>query len=166
MSAGLSCTAPKLARGARLHRLLAVYLIVLLVFTFTPFTFSIDPALPLPALYDERFERFSSFSRASAWDVIINILLCVPFGFLLVALPSVSRCKLATKIIIAAVSACVVSFAIEFCQVFLPRTPSIVDLVVNTAGGVTVALIAVYHYTTRTRVAQGCVLRVQRSRSL
>ena len=149
--------------GGSISRLLVLYFICLLELTLSPFTFSIDPLRSLSADLSGPFPT-------TAWDIFTNFLLFLPFGFLLVALPTVSRRRFARKIILVAASAFVISLAVESCQLFLPRDPSMVDVFVNTVGGVAGALIAIHYYNpisrVASRVAHRCWLDVQRARSI
>lgn len=153
----------KLDRGSSVPMILIVYLFFIFACVLSPFTFSLDSSLSLSSLYDEKFDTHSVFWSIPAWDVFSNILLFVPFGFLFVALPVFSRCNLATKILLSAVATSVLSFAIESLQMFLPRAPSLVDIFLNTVGGMTGALLANYVYVPLSRTAQRYWLTVQRS---
>ena len=146
--------------------LLVVYLNVLFLFTLSPFTFSRDPSLSLINLYQEKFDADSTFWQIPAWDFFTNILLFVPFGFLFVALSSVSQCTRSFRLTFATISTLVLSIAIELCQLFLPRSPSMVDILLNTAGGFIGALVAVFHYASVSEGAQRCWLNIQRGRWL
>lgn len=143
--------------------LLVVFILYILVCTLSPFTFSLEPSRSLYSLYDEKFDTYSVFWSLPAWDVFTNILLFVPFGFLFVALPVLSPCRHATQILYSAMSACGLSFLIESCQLFLPRAPSMVDIFLNTVGGMTGAMIAIYAHVPITRCVRRHWLNIQKS---
>jgi len=143
-----------------------VYLSYVFFVTLSPFDFSFDNSESLPNLYSEKFENLSGLCCVSAWDVLSNLLLFMPFGFLLVLLPGVSRFNVAAKIALSAFSVFLLSFAIESCQLFLTRFPSLVDVVLNTVGGVTGTIVGIFYHVPLTRVMQGCWLSVQGSRFL
>jgi len=128
--------------------LLLVYLIFLLVFTLMPFTLSIDPSISFTRLLLERFENLSAIWSTHPREMFGNISLFIPFGFLLAALPGLSPCRLYTQILFAGVISFISSFAIELCQLFIqPRSPSMIDVFLNTAGGMIGALMAFFYHT-------------------
>ena len=154
------------AGGAHLLRILLVYLIYLFVFTLAPFSFSVDPSASFSILFDEKFESLNHTLHRSAWDLVSNFLLFLPFGFLLAALPTLSCWKPSHKVILSATCACALSLAIELCQLFLPRAPSAVDVLMNTAGGMIGAIISVHYYTPLARFTQRCWWDGHRNRFL
>ncbi len=115
--------------------LLVVYLAYVALFAWTPFTLSVGASDSIGALFHDKFEWRSSFSRATAWDVWSNILFFFPCGFLVALLPSLSRTPGWVKTVIAGLIAMLVSGVIEIVQVLLPRVPSVADITWNAVGG-------------------------------
>lgn len=138
----------------RVPTLLGVYLAYLLFFTLAPFTAAVDSSLSLTQLYDQKFEGLDGFSGVSLWDIVTNILLFIPYGFLVVSLPAVSASPWWIKVLLASVSAGLLSFTIEVCQLFLPRAPSVVDVSFNAVGGIAGGLVG--------SVRGGAVIRLMR----
>jgi glycopeptide antibiotics resistance protein len=146
--------------------ILAVYLIYLFTFTLISFEFSLDTSLSLSRMYYGDLETFFTNTSYFVWDIIINIPLFIPFGFLFFALLKVLEKKWTTKIILTTFSGFILSFIIEFCQLFLPRSPSLADIFANTVGAITGALIATFYYAQLTRLVQRGWSNIQRSKSL
>lgn len=114
--------------------LFGVYLIYLLLFALTPFTFHLHWSEPLLTQIRNTFEGLDGLSTVMSWDVWTNLLLFVPFGFLFPSLPPVVTRPLATRLLLGTLSACLMSVGIECLQVLLPRYPSVSDIVLNTLG--------------------------------
>jgi glycopeptide antibiotics resistance protein len=123
--------------------LLGIYLPYLLFFALAPFTFHSDAALSLTELIDLRFEGMSSLSRVTAWDIWTNVLFFLPFGLLLVLLPSVASMRPMTQMLLVAASAAFLSFGIEVAQALLPRQPSIADVACNLLGAILGAVVGI-----------------------
>jgi glycopeptide antibiotics resistance protein len=70
----------------------------------------------------------------TAWDIWTNVLLFLPFGWLLVRLSPMTVFRPSVSIAVAAAGAALVSFGIEFMQTLLPRYPSLVDIACNILG--------------------------------
>jgi len=107
--------------------------------TLLPFNFTLDAtqaATRLRAL-DEPLRH-----RVSLADVVSNVLLFLPWGFLVGCRPSSWHGRLGKTLAVAALSGLVLSGAVECAQLFLPsRTTSLVDLTTNTTGAALGALV-------------------------
>ena len=153
----------KLERNSNIPILLLVYLVYLFIFTLAPFTFSIDPQLSLASLYNEKFDTRSVFWRIPLWDLITNILLFVPFGFLFVSLPVAPQSSRMSRLFLAGGAVCALSLSIEICQLFLPRAPSMVDIFLNVVGGLAGAFIAIYARVPLSRIVQQWWVNIQKT---
>jgi len=153
-------------RTGKILILLVVYVLYLFVFTLMPFTLSLDPSRTLDGLYEMQGEALSSICCLPPGELFENVLLFMPFGFLIVMLPIVSRYPFWTKLMLAVFSSCVLSMIVEFFQIFLPRSPSFVDVFLNTLGGLCGAFIGIYGYRVCSQLARDCWLSIQRSRLL
>jgi glycopeptide antibiotics resistance protein len=153
-------------RTEKIGILLIIYVLYLFVFTLMPFTFSLDPSRTLHGLYELQRETLSSICCLSPSELFQNVILFMPFGFLFVTLPIVSAYPFWKKLMVAACFSCALSAVVEFWQIFLPRTPSIVDVLLNTLGGLLGALIGIYGYRLCSQLARSCWLNAQRSRLL
>jgi len=114
--------------------LLATYMTYVVIFTLAPYSFELDGSLSVGEQFQERFDGLSGFGGISAWDIWTNILLYVPFGYLVATNPLMSVSLRWTHVLLAGIAAGVLSFGLEVAQVFLPRQPSIDDVVYNMAG--------------------------------
>lgn len=121
--------------------LLGVYLSYLILFALAPFTPAIDTSLPLAELFKKKFEGLSGIVALTAWDVWTNILYFIPYGVLVVALPMMFSRAWWLRILLASVSAGLLSFGIECAQLLLPRRPSLADVGCNTLGALVGGLI-------------------------
>jgi glycopeptide antibiotics resistance protein len=146
--------------------LLGVYTTYLFVITLMPFTFSLDQFHSLDGLYELQRETLSSICCLPPSELFENVLLFMPFGFLFVTLPIVSAYPFWKKLMVVGCFSCALSAVVEFWQIFLPPTPSIVDVLLNTFGGFLGALMGIYGYRLCSQLARGCWLNVQRSRLL
>ena len=156
----------KCSRITTIAIILIIYLIYLFTFTLVPFEFSLDKSLALSRMFYGDLETFSTNISSFVEDIIINILLFIPFGFLIYGLLQVSEKRWIIKIVLTAISGFILSFIIEFCQLFLPRGPSLTDIFANTVGAITGALIATFYYAQLTRLVQRCWTNIQGSKSL
>ncbi len=120
----LAAPAPTRARLSR--ALLLYYVGVVLVITLAPFRFAVP-------------SDFVVFYGSLPFDVVANVLLFVPLGFLYPLTRSDGR---STALARAAGLGLLLSACIEAVQVFEPqRFPSVVDLAANTAGALAGALL-------------------------
>lgn len=154
------------SRGTTIAIVLIVYLVYLFTFTLSPFEFSLYKSHSLSRMYYGDLESLSTKISYFVEDIIINILLFTPFGFLFCSLRKVSERRWIIKIIVTAFSGLVLSSIIEFCQLFLSRGPSLADVLANTAGSITGALIATSYYSTLAGLAQRCWSDIRRSEFL
>ena len=125
-------------RGARLAAYLALaYLLLIVYASLTPFTGWRDPVVEIWSFL------FAPWSRhIRRFDVIINLLAYMPFGFLLV-LALQSRCTVRSALIAATLAGLATSLAMEAVQMYLPaRTSSTLDVLTNGLGGLIGAFIA------------------------
>jgi VanZ family protein len=143
--------------------LLCVYIVYVLVCALTPFTFSADSSSSLFELFADKFDTRSRVWTISTWDLISNILLFVPFGFLLVTVSVISPYPLTTKLLLAGAGALLLSCTVETAQLFLPRAPSVVDVLINTSGGLVGALLGVYARVPFCSWVQRFLLHAERS---
>ena len=92
--------------------LLLVYIVYILVCALTPFTFSAESSSSLSDLFADKFDKASMLWSISTWDLVSNILLFVPLGFLLVTVSVVSLYTLTTKLLLAGAGTLLLSFTI------------------------------------------------------
>jgi len=121
--------------------LLATYLFYLVIFTLAPYSFDLDQLLSPGDRFQKRFEGLSGIWRITYWDVWTNILLYVPCGYLLASHPRMGIRPRWIHVLLAGFISGVLSLSLEAAQVFLPRRPSIDDVVCNLAGAVVGAVI-------------------------
>jgi VanZ family protein len=138
--------------GTRLPQYFAFLYGVMIVYaSLEPFSGWMEPLPGTPffllAPWPARYTRF---------DIAINVIAYVPFGFF-VALTGRHKPNTA-RLAIATVMAALLSAAMETTQMFMPsRDASTIDLVSNTAGGAIGAVVAVVLNSTpglRARIAQ------------
>ncbi|MBN2031598.1 VanZ family protein [bacterium] len=111
----------------------SVYVVYLLIVTLSPFEFS---SSWLRKLIDSDISVIlKSIFSLTIRDMMQNILLFVPLGLFLFRFLSVRQSRqIKTKFAIPMTWGLILSGAIEVTQLFLDRTPSVVDLVMNTGG--------------------------------
>ncbi len=122
--------------------LLGVYLLFLVYGSFFPFTLTVDPAavrdnmaLAILSPYDADGHR--SFSRA---DLASNVILGLPFGFLLVV-GGLAGTALAGRVVLAGALDLALAATIEAGQLLAPgRVASVVDVAGQVAGSLVGAL--------------------------
>lgn len=115
--------------------LLGLYLVYVVIFGLTPFTWSLPHAASIKEIFLAKFEGWSSFSSVTSWDIWSNIVFFVPCGALIVMLPGIARRSWVIQVLLAFVSASVFSSGLELAQLFFTRSPSLVDIACNTLGG-------------------------------
>ena len=119
---------------------LLIYIMLAYLLTLNPYTFS--------KFYAHQFLQFhrgyltAFIGGASVEDVLLNLFMLLPFGGVLGLIMRLHAMKPKSAIIIATASGFLISFSIEFCQLFLPRTTSGVDLITNTIGAAAGAWLA------------------------
>ena len=80
--------------------------------------------------------------NTSRSDILTNILVYMPLGVLLIRVFPRRYCPVC-KLIVATLASALLSLSLEYIQAHLPgRVPSIIDLMLNTTGGFTGALLA------------------------
>ncbi len=113
---------------------------VIILLTLFPYDFFIQETLSQFS-YDFLFKRTER--PANIQDLVLNILLFIPFGFGCTAFfTQVLNIKIVTVAKLVVTISFILSFVIEILQLFIPtRNPTYVDLLMNTLGGVTGFLI-------------------------
>jgi VanZ family protein len=114
-----------------------LYSVLIVYGTLYPFTGWREPEYAV-----SRLLYWSLFSRTSRADMVVNVLAYVPLGLAL-ALAWRARASTLAQIAFAGTAGFCLSLALETTQAFLPgRTPSLIDLLLNTGGsGVGAALL-------------------------
>jgi len=116
--------------------LLIAYVLYIVLFGLAPFTFSLGDADSFRSIYQDKFEGFSGISRVTLWDIWTNILYFIPCGFLIVLLPQTYSRGWRFKLLLISGVSVLLSGFVEMAQVFLPRAPSVADILCNWLGGV------------------------------
>jgi VanZ family protein len=110
------------------HAFALLYGLSITYASLQPFGEWIDPA---PSTSFFLFEAWPA--RWLPHDVVLNVVAYLPFGFFIALLPR--RASPLRRLTLAALAGCMLSFALETLQMFLPlRTASAIDLLSNTAG--------------------------------
>ena len=112
-------------------RLVLIWLVGTMVATLLPFDFAVPPP-------GGRLE-LTGFSEGSHQQdpahVLLNVLLFMPFGILVHFARRRPSGNVLSSLVLAGTAACLMSFGIEWLQVFLPgRESSLVDVSANTSG--------------------------------
>ena len=119
--------------------LLMIYISFVYVFTLSPFHFS--------KFYYHQYLLFSKGNLAtltgpiSSLDIIINLLMLFPVGFLVASFLKSKQVSFKKCFMTTTALGFLISFTIEFSQVFLPRTTSMLDVFNNTLGASIGALV-------------------------
>lgn len=113
-----------------------LYLVYVVIFGLTPFTWSLPHAASITEVFVDHFEGWSGFSNATSWDVWSNVVFFIPCGVLMVLLPGISRRPWFIRLLLAFIGAAALSSGVELAQLLFTRAPSLVDIVCNTVGGV------------------------------
>lgn len=109
-----------------------IYLILLYLLTLTPFHFS--------KFFFRQFFHFhhgylaAFIGGASPGDIFLNLVMLLPFGLVVGTMLRFYSKPKKSAILFAMATGLLLSFTIEFCQLFLPRTSSGVDLIANAIG--------------------------------
>jgi VanZ family protein len=115
--------------------LFAAYLLLVVYASLHPFSGWRDRGLPTFAFLTAPFNR-----PVPSFDVFVNVLGYLPFGFLAV-LAAYPRLRGRAGFACSVLCSVLASFVLESLQVYLPtRTASNLDLIANTAGGALGAL--------------------------
>ena len=121
------------------ERALLLIIAVILLCTLFPYEFFADTS---PSRIGPLFGH-DLLGQVEFFDVIANVLLFLPLGFGVAWLARGRRWRSTTAL--ALVISSVLSFTVEFLQVYLPeRDPSLIDVITNTAGGLLGS--AVFHF--------------------
>jgi VanZ family protein len=137
---------------------LAVYLLYLIILTMSPFRFSVSP--------DRHFKLLESFHTANIFDLTLNIVFFIPFGFLLFLLTKNSGWKDYTKVLMCGILGGTLSLIVETYQLFLPRGSTLSDIATNTMGAFIGAIVAVFCYNKAVKIVQYSWYRIQSSKFL
>jgi glycopeptide antibiotics resistance protein len=109
-----------------------MYLSFLFVYTLIPYQFSKCYFYQFLMLRKEYFATI--FGSIKLFDILINIIMFMPVGFLITSLLKSRLFNSKKTIIITTITGFILSATIEFSQLFLPRTTSVIDLLTNTIG--------------------------------
>lgn len=134
------------------------YLLYLLILTMRPFEFF--------ALNKGNYNLLESFYNQGIMDFVLNIILFIPFGFLVFLLIRNSSRKDYIKVLICVASGVSLSFIIETCQLFLPRDPELSDIFTNTTGALIGAIFGKLYDKKVIETVRCNLSKVQRSKSL
>jgi VanZ family protein len=117
--------------------LFVAYLLLVVYASLHPFSGWRDRGLPAFAFLTASFNR-----PVPAFDVVVNVLGYMPFGFLAV-LAAYPRLRGGPALAFGVACSILASFVLESLQLYLPtRTASNLDLIANTAGGAIGAIVA------------------------
>jgi glycopeptide antibiotics resistance protein len=119
--------------------LLALWGLFIIYGTMLPFDFSASGEL-----VQERLRRLAEHPwHFGSWtDLISNVLLFIPWGFLLATWLADRGTHFIAALILALISGALFSVSVELAQLFAPsRTTSVMDLLTNTSGSMLGALI-------------------------
>lgn len=110
--------------------IIALSFVGILFVTLLPFDFSIPHNFSLKYIYSNFIETTYIF------DLIVNVILFIPFGFGIAAWLNKRKFLRAKSIRIAFLASSSLTLTVEVCQLFLvSRNPSLSDLVTNSFGG-------------------------------
>ena len=111
---------------------LTIYTIFVYLLTLTPFHFS---KLYLHFYLSHRKGIFNTlFGTTHFFDIILNLIMLFPFGFLFGSLMRYSGKMKRRALAIVTCIGFFISFSIEFSQIFLSRSSSAYDVITNTLG--------------------------------
>lgn len=126
--------------------ILIVYLLYLLIFTFTPFEFSFQ---------SHRYEFLESLDGENFLDYIFNVIIFVPFGFLVFSLIRRLFWRDYLKLIFCGLCGAYLTFIIETLQLFSPiRSFQLSDIIMNTIGAILGALLGKFFYYRVVRIVK------------
>lgn len=111
---------------------LIIYLIFVYLLTLSPFQFSLFHLRQFLAF--KRGYWAAAAGGASMEDVLLNLFMLLPVGVAIGMILRIARFGLYRTVMIAMACAFAVAVSIEFCQMFLPRSTSLVDVLTNTIG--------------------------------
>jgi glycopeptide antibiotics resistance protein len=119
--------------------LLVIWGVLIVYGTWLPFDFSATSEL-----VEQRLGRLweQPWRVGSRADLITNVLLFMPWGFLLAIWRAGRGTSCAASVLLATLTGSLLSAGVEIGQLYAPsRTPSVVDLAANTLGSILGALI-------------------------
>ncbi len=111
---------------------LAIYLVFVYLLTLNPFRFSL--------VYFYQFVQFrrgylaAILGGTSTGDITLNIIMLFPVGMVIGSLLRLLKINIKHSVLIGTGMGFLISLSIEFCQIFLPRSFSGVDMLANTVG--------------------------------
>lgn len=151
--------------------LLALWCLFILYGSFFPFRFSVAPAVVQENVSRAQVYPFVNGKRKfSVLDTASNVLLFVPFGFLVAGSGGApgGRRRWASAVVAGGVLGCGFGILIEVGQLFAPgRTGSLVDVAANTAGALAGAAAAAFLLSgAEGRLAAGIRRRVREEPAL
>jgi len=113
--------------------LLLLWVLFIIYVTTLPFDFSASGELVKARL--QRLAEHPLRGGRSLADVVSNVLLFMPLGFLLAIWRADRRASFGATLVLAVLSGALLSGSVEFIQLFAPqRFSSVVDVVTNTFG--------------------------------
>ena len=113
------------------------YTLAIVYASLTPFTGWRDPGTDPFDFIGAPWPRF-----VTRFDILINVLAYLPFGFL-VTISLLGRLRTLPAAVLAALMSALLSCLLEVLQAYLPaRIPSNIDFAANTVGGVVGAVLA------------------------
>lgn len=112
--------------------LLAIYVIFVFLLTLNPFRFSL---VYLHQYLQFRFGFVQSIAgKIHIYDILLNLVMLFPVGFILGILWRIFEFNSKRAVLLGTAAGFLMSASIEFAQIFLPRTSSVVDVLTNTMG--------------------------------
>ncbi len=135
------------------RNLFILYLLFIYYNVLIPFQFSFDWSVVARRLHEIEFLFYSPRGHISLTDIAGNILLFIPFGFLLFAL--LQRLGPVRAVVLTAGLGTLVSCSIEFLQLFVAdRHTSFNDVLTNTTGAFLGATMATVYFSQISRLVR------------
>lgn len=134
---------------------LIVYLFYLLILTMSPFESAVSSVI-----------RYELVVNLNAKHFALNILLFIPFGFLMFSLIRNNPWEDYIKIFICVALGASLSFIIETYQLFLFRASELSDIFSNTTGAFIGAVLAKFYHNRVVGIIRYNWIRIQRSKYL
>lgn len=115
------------------HTLIYIYLVAVFLLTLSPCILSISSVFshPYKPMMMQPFRDMLAGYENADWQVLLNVILFIPLGFLL---PKIRKVKIKHVLLISFI----ISLSIELIQPLLntTRCSDITDIICNTLGGV------------------------------
>ncbi|OQY19918.1 MAG: hypothetical protein B6I36_02955 [Desulfobacteraceae bacterium 4572_35.1] len=127
--------------------LILLYGTLLIYASLMPFTFNVQVNLHQQLLYKFwSYWPFNPFGRISGSDLLSNLVLYFPLGFLLTTYSALTKNRSTKITILTALAICFsLSMSIEFVQIFIVnRVSSATDLLLNSISGLCGATVGAY----------------------